>query len=53
MFYGKCSKILNTFLFLFSHEISVIGAGIDKIFVGIAKSSSPNQTASSDLGPHC
>ena len=29
--YGKCSKILNTFLFLFSAKILIIRAGIYKL----------------------
>ena len=41
--YGKCTKILNTFLFLF-----VFGAGIHKMLVGIANRVDPDQTASSE-----
>ena len=44
--YAKCSKILNTFLFLFSNKIMVSRAGIHKIFVRIAKREDPDQTAS-------
>ena len=34
--YNKCSKILNTFLFLFSNKTLVIRAGIHKMLVRIA-----------------
>ena len=34
--YGKCSKILNTFIFLFSNKMLVISAGIHKMLVRIA-----------------
>ena len=34
--YGKCSKISNTFLFLFSNKMLVFRAGIQKILVRIA-----------------
>ena len=44
--YGKCSKILNTFLFLFLCKKLVIRAGIDKILVRIANREDPDQTAS-------
>ena len=47
---GKCSKILNTFLFLFSTKMLVIMAGIHKTHVSIANSGDANQTA---LGLHC
>ena len=30
--YGKCSKITNTFLFLFSYKMLVITAGIHKLW---------------------
>ena len=43
---GKCSKILNTFLFLFSTKLSVIRAGIHKMLVRIANREDPDQTAS-------
>ena len=46
--YGKCSKILNTFLFLFSNKIMVFMAGIYKMFVRIAKREDPDQTAFSE-----
>ena len=38
----------NTFLFLFSNKMLVIGAGIHKILVCIANREDPDQTASSD-----
>ena len=41
--YGKCSKILNTLLFLF-----VFGAGIHKMLVRIANRVDPDQAASSE-----
>ena len=47
-FYGKCAKISNTFLFLFSNKIMVTRTGIHKMLVGIAKREDPDQTASSD-----
>ena len=46
--YGKCSKILNTFLFLFSNKMVVIKAGINKMIVIIANREDPDQTASTD-----
>ena len=46
--YGKCSKISNTFLILFSNETLVIWAGIHKIPVRIANREDPDQTASSE-----
>ena len=51
-----CSKISNTFHFLFSMKMRVIGDGIYKILVSyIANREDPDQTASSqsDLGLHC
>ena len=54
--HGKCSKILNTSLFLFSNKMLVISARIHKILVRIANID-PDQTASlqkqSDLGLPC
>ena len=44
--YGKCSKISNTFLFLFSNNMLVIRAGTHKMSVRIASSEDPDQTAS-------
>ena len=46
--YSKCSKILNTFLFLFSNKMLVIKAGIHKMLFRIANSEDPDQTASSE-----
>ena len=51
-FCRKCSKILNTFLFLFRSEILIIRAGIHKKFVRIAKGKTLIQKQS-DLGLHC
>ena len=42
------SKILNTFLFLFSNKMLVIKAGIHKILVRIANREDPDQTISSE-----
>ena len=47
-FYGKCSKILNTFLILFSNKMLIFRAGIHKILVRIANREDPDQTASSE-----
>ena len=44
--YGKCSKISNIFLFLFSNKIFVIRTGIHKMLVRIANREGPDQTAS-------
>ena len=38
--------MLNTFPFLFSNEILIIKAEINKMRVGIANSADPDQTAS-------
>ena len=46
--YGKCSKISNTFHFLFSTKMLVIRAGIYKMIVRIANREDPDQTASSE-----
>ena len=46
MYYGKWSKISNTFLFLFSNKMLVTRAGILKMLVRIANSADPDQTAS-------
>ena len=54
--YSKCSKISNTFLFLFSVKILVFRAGIRKMLVRIAKREDPDQTAlkkQPDLGLCC
>ena len=42
--HGKCSKISNTFLFLFSNKMLVIRAGIHKMLVRIANREDPDQT---------
>ena len=44
--YSKCSKIFNTFPFLFATKMLVIRAGIYKILVRIANRVDPDQTAS-------
>ena len=44
--YSKCSKILSTFLLLFSKKLLAIRAWIHKIFVRIANMEDPNLTAS-------
>ena len=44
--YGRCSKITNTFLFLFSNKILVFRAGTHKMLVRIANREDPYQTAS-------
>ena len=46
--YGKCSEILNTFLFLFAAKMLVIRAGIHKTLVRLANREDPDQTASSE-----
>ena len=46
--YSKCSKNLNTFLFLFSNKMLAIRAGIHKMLVRIANREDPDQTASSE-----
>ena len=46
--YGKCSKILNAFLFLFSNKILLFRAGIHKMLVRIANREDPEQTASEE-----
>ena len=43
---GKCSKILNTLYFFFTNKIVVIKARINKMFVRVANSEDPDQTAS-------
>ena len=45
---GKCSKILNGFLFLFLNKMLVIRAEIHKMLVRIANREDPDQTASTD-----
>ena len=51
--YSNCSKILNTFLFLFSNEkkyikMMFIRGGIHKMLFRMANSEDPDQTASSE-----
>ena len=46
--YGKCSKMSNTFLFLFSNIMLVTRAGIHKMLVQITNRKDPDQTASSE-----
>ena len=46
--YGKCSKISNTSLFLFLNKLLVIRAGIHKMPVRIANRADPDQTASEE-----
>ena len=46
--YGKCSKISNTFLLLFSNKMVIFRAGIHKILVRIENREDPDQTASSE-----
>ena len=47
--YSKCSKISNTFLFLFSNKMLVFRAGIHKFLVRVAnREENPDQTASSE-----
>ena len=54
--YGKCSKILNTFLFLFSNKMLVIKAGIYKRLIRIPNSEDQIKLLlkkQSDLSLHC
>ena len=46
--YGNCSKILNTFLFLFLNELLIIKAGFHKMLVRVANRKDLDQTASSE-----
>ena len=46
--YSKCSKITNTFLFLFLNEMMIIRVGIHKMLVRRANREDPDQTASSE-----
>ena len=46
--HGKCSKICNIFLFLFSNKMLVLRAGIHKMHVRIVNREDPDQTASSE-----
>ena len=45
VYYGKCSKISNIFLFLFSNKMLFIRAGIHKLLVKVANREDPGQTA--------
>ena len=47
-YHGKCSKILITFLFLFSNKMLVFRAGIHKILIRTVNRGDPDQTASSE-----
>ena len=44
--YGKCSKTLNSFLFLFSNKMLAFRARFYKMLVRIANREDPDQTAS-------
>ena len=44
--YSKCSKILNTFFYLFSNKILLIRAGNRKMFLKIANREDPDLTTS-------
>ena len=46
--YCKCSKVSNTFLFLFSNKMLIFRAGIHKMLVRIANREDPDETASSE-----
>ena len=46
--YGKCSKIKNDFLFLFSNKMLDIMTGIYKLIVRIANREDQDQTASKE-----
>ena len=50
--YGKCSKILNSFLILYSDKRLVFRAGIHKMLIRIANREDPDQKQS-DLGLCC
>ena len=52
MTYAKCSKILNSFLFLISNKMLAIKAGIHKVLVRIANNRLLHRMRS-DLGVHC
>ena len=55
MIYGKCSKISNTFLFLFSNKMLVIMAGIHKMLARLVHREDADQILQkqSDLGLRC
>ena len=46
--YGKCSKILNAFLLLFSNKMLLFNAGIHKMFFRKTNREDPDQTASEE-----
>ena len=46
---GKCSKILNTFLVLFSKKILIYRAGIHKMLVRTAKQETMKTTSSEEV----
>ena len=46
--HSKCSKISNTFLFLFSYKMLGYNAGIHKMIVRIANREDHDQTASEE-----
>ena len=46
--YGKCSKISNKFLFLFSTKFLVIRTGMHQLLFRIANRGDPDQTTSSE-----
>ena len=47
--YSKCSKISNTFRFLFTNKMLVIRAQIHRMLVRTANREDPDQTASSEV----
>ena len=51
--YSKCSKILCSFIFLFSNKMLIFRAGIHKTLVRRANREDPYQTASLEAGLHC
>ena len=50
-YYGKCSKVLKTFLFLFSNNMLIIRARIPKMFVRLVNREDPDQTCSEAVWP--
>ena len=48
LIYDICSKILNTFLFLFLNKMLDMRAEIHKMLVRIANREDPDQTASEE-----
>ena len=48
IFTVRCSKILSSFLFLFSNEMLIIWTGIHKMLIRIANREDSDQTASSE-----